>query len=100
MRGWNATVAVVDGGHVHTITARLLACVALPTLLLAACSSSGQDAGGGASESPVPGSSAAATESEGQTEATGQGDGTLTIGTVLPETGSLASLGPPMFAGA
>jgi branched-chain amino acid transport system substrate-binding protein len=98
--GWNATVAVVDGGHVRTITARLLVCVVLPTLLLAACSSSGQDAGGGASESPVPGSSAAATESEGQVEATGQGDGVLTIGTVLPETGSLASLGPPMFAGA
>jgi ABC-type branched-subunit amino acid transport system substrate-binding protein len=28
------------------------------------------------------------------------GDGTLTIGTVLPETGDLAFLGPPMIAGA
>jgi branched-chain amino acid transport system substrate-binding protein len=38
--------------------------------------------------------------SEAAVEATGIGDGTLTIGTVLPETGSLASLGPPEFAGA
>lgn len=29
----------------------------------------------------------------------GGGDGTLTIGTLLPETGSLAFLGPPEFAG-
>ncbi|MEV0820476.1 ABC transporter substrate-binding protein [Nonomuraea rubra] len=28
-----------------------------------------------------------------------QGDGTLSIGTVLPQTGSLAYLGPPMFGG-
>jgi branched-chain amino acid transport system substrate-binding protein len=28
-----------------------------------------------------------------------EGDGTLTIGTLLPETGSLAFLGPPEFAG-
>jgi branched-chain amino acid transport system substrate-binding protein len=30
----------------------------------------------------------------------GEGDGTLTIGTVLPETGNLAFLGPPEFAAA
>ncbi len=30
---------------------------------------------------------------------TGEGDGVLTIGTLLPETGSLAFLGPPEFAG-
>jgi ABC-type branched-subunit amino acid transport system substrate-binding protein len=29
----------------------------------------------------------------------GEGDGVLTIGTLLPETGSLAFLGPPEFAG-
>ena len=28
-----------------------------------------------------------------------QGDGALTIGTLLPQTGSLAFLGPPEFAG-
>ncbi|MFD0477677.1 ABC transporter substrate-binding protein [Nonomuraea thailandensis] len=31
--------------------------------------------------------------------ASAQGDGTLSIGTVLPQTGSLAYLGPPMFGG-
>ena len=32
-------------------------------------------------------------------EGTRAGDGTLTIGTILPQTGSLAFLGPPEFAG-
>jgi ABC-type branched-subunit amino acid transport system substrate-binding protein len=32
-------------------------------------------------------------------EGTRQGDGVLTIGTILPQTGSLAFLGPPEFAG-
>jgi branched-chain amino acid transport system substrate-binding protein len=32
-------------------------------------------------------------------EGTRKGDGTLTIGTILPQTGSLAFLGPPEFAG-
>ena len=32
-------------------------------------------------------------------EATGTGDGTLFVGSILPETGSLAFLGPPEFAG-
>jgi ABC-type branched-subunit amino acid transport system substrate-binding protein len=43
-----------------------------------------------------------ATEAPEATEAAGgsaTGDGTLTIGTLLPETGSLAFLGPPEFAG-
>jgi ABC-type branched-subunit amino acid transport system substrate-binding protein len=44
----------------------------------------------GAAEEPTDG----ATD-----EAAGAGDGTLTIGTLLPETGSLAFLGPPEFAG-
>ncbi|GAA3606545.1 ABC transporter substrate-binding protein [Nonomuraea rosea] len=57
-------------------------------LALAACSSGNTtarpDTAGSASVQP---SSAA------------KGDGTLTIGTVLPQTGSLAYLGPPEFAG-
>lgn len=42
-----------------------------------------------------------AADSPEATEAAGaaEGDGTLTIGTLLPETGSLAFLGPPEFAG-
>ncbi|MBA2529925.1 MAG: ABC transporter substrate-binding protein [Euzebyales bacterium] len=40
-----------------------------------------------------------ATETEAAGGTTGKGDGTLTLGTLLPETGSLAFLGPPEFAG-
>ncbi len=84
-------------------TARLLALLASLALLLAACGGSSEEAGGDetepAAETSEPAeTSEAATEEE--VEATGLGDGTLTIGTVLPETGSLASLGPPEFAGA
>ncbi|MDY7104441.1 MAG: ABC transporter substrate-binding protein [Actinomycetota bacterium] len=40
-------------------------------------------------------------EGEGEdAEGTGAGDGVLTIGSILPETGDLAFLGPPEFAGA
>lgn len=35
----------------------------------------------------------------GETTAAPQGDGTLTIGTLLPQTGDLAFLGPPEFRG-
>ncbi|MEW9548566.1 ABC transporter substrate-binding protein [Nonomuraea sp. NPDC050783] len=51
-------------------------------LVLAACSSGGTTT---AASSAPP--------------AAARGDGTLSIGTVLPQTGSLAYLGPPMYAG-
>lgn len=38
-------------------------------------------------------------EDTGEAAGSGEGDGVLTIGTLLPETGSLAFLGPPEFAG-
>ncbi|MFC5830907.1 ABC transporter substrate-binding protein [Nonomuraea insulae] len=59
-------------------------------LALAACSSGGTTAGSEAtgSASVLPSSAPPA-----------KGDGTLSIGTVLPQTGSLAYLGPPMFGG-
>ncbi|MGI8575744.1 MAG: ABC transporter substrate-binding protein [Egibacteraceae bacterium] len=97
---------------------RRLALFAIAALMLAAC-------GGGAAEDEAAGTTAPtggeptaadtgtematdmSTEmSTGSTEgATGsaaqnEGDGTLTIGTLLPETGSLAFLGPPEIAGA
>jgi len=54
--------------------------------------------------SGAPGGSAAPGGEGGTVEAaptcTGESDGVLHIGTVLPETGSLAFLGPPEFAGA
>ncbi|MGB9375046.1 MAG: ABC transporter substrate-binding protein, partial [Jiangellales bacterium] len=60
-------------------------------LVLTAC---GGDDGDTATETPE------ATEAmTDDAAAAGEGDGTLTVGTLLPETGSLAFLGPPEFAG-
>lgn len=58
-------------------------------LVLSAC-------GGGDEETAEPTEAPEATEEAG---GSATGDGTLTIGTLLPETGSLAFLGPPEFAG-
>jgi len=68
---------------------RALAVAGASALLLAACGSSG---GGDSTTSAAPSESASG--GSGST-----GDGVLTIGTVLPQTGSLAFLGPPEFAG-
>ncbi|MEV0389964.1 ABC transporter substrate-binding protein [Nonomuraea sp. NPDC050643] len=59
-------------------------------LALAACSGGGTTAGPGAPGSASVSPSAASTA---------KGDGALAVGTVLPQTGSLAYLGPPMFTG-
>jgi branched-chain amino acid transport system substrate-binding protein len=62
---------------------RAAAAVAAAALVLSAC---GGDDGG--------------EEPEGQESPTAaEGDGTLTLGTLLPSTGDLAFLGPPEFAG-
>ncbi|TYB54164.1 ABC transporter substrate-binding protein [Nonomuraea sp. PA05] len=62
--------------------------VTAAALALAACSPGGTTAGTAPSGSAQPPSATAP-----------QGDGTLRVGTVLPQTGSLAYLGPPMFGG-
>jgi ABC-type branched-subunit amino acid transport system substrate-binding protein len=67
---------------------RVLAVVAATSLALTAC--------GGGGDTAAPASSSAA-PSSGAPAA--KGDGTLTVGTLLPQTGSLAFLGPPEFAG-
>jgi branched-chain amino acid transport system substrate-binding protein len=67
-----------------TTTIRLAAVAAASALVLAACGSS--DSEGSSDETKAAPSAA-------------KGDGTLTIGTLLPQTGSLAFLGPPEFAG-
>ncbi len=69
---------------------RTLAVLATASLALTACggSDSSDSASSDNSSSSAPSSSAAA-----------KGDGTLTIGTLLPQTGDLAFLGPPEFAG-
>ena len=52
-------------------------------------------------ESEEPSEAGSESESESAAAAGGgEGDGTLTIGTLLPQTGSLAFLGPPEIAGA
>jgi ABC-type branched-subunit amino acid transport system substrate-binding protein len=65
---------------------RVLAAATAAGLAAAACSS------GGTTTAPVATGSASAQPSA-------KGDGTLTLGTVLPQTGSLAYLGPPEYAG-
>jgi branched-chain amino acid transport system substrate-binding protein len=68
---------------------RALAVVAATGLALTAC--------GGGSDTAAPSSPTAASSSAAAPVA--QGDGKLTLGTLLPQTGSLAFLGPPEFAG-
>ncbi|GAA0923937.1 ABC transporter substrate-binding protein [Nonomuraea longicatena] len=73
---------------------RALAVAAAASLALTACGGggdSGTTASAPATDSAAPASSSA--------PAASKGDGTLTLGTLLPQTGSLAFLGPPEFAG-
>ncbi|MEV4546359.1 ABC transporter substrate-binding protein [Nonomuraea wenchangensis] len=72
---------------------RALAVLAATSLTLTACGG-----GGGDTASETSPSSAAPAASSSAPAAT-KGDGTLTIGTLLPQTGNLAFLGPPEFAG-
>ncbi|NRQ35690.1 ABC transporter substrate-binding protein [Nonomuraea sp. NN258] len=67
---------------------RALVAATAACLALAACNSGGTTPGATGSASVQPPQQSAA-----------QGDSTLKIGTVLPQTGSLAYLGPPMFTG-
>jgi branched-chain amino acid transport system substrate-binding protein len=81
-------------------TARLLAVLATLALTLAACGGPSEDEPAASESAPAEASEPASEAGSEAAEATGQGDGVVTVGTVLPETGSLASLGPPEFAGA
>ncbi len=81
-RGWHAVAVLGVAG-----------------LALAACGD-GEDVDD--ADAPVADDTAMAEEpttEETAGAAPAEGDGTLTIGTLLPETGSLAFLGPPEFAG-
>ncbi|MDX3105817.1 ABC transporter substrate-binding protein [Nonomuraea angiospora] len=82
-------VAVTASRMPVSAAARLSVAVMAACLVLVACSGGGTTAAPAGSAS-APLSSAAVAK---------KGDGTLTIGTVLPQTGSLAYLGPPMFTG-
>ena len=76
----------------------LFALVFAFALIAAAC---GSDDDGGSDESSGDSTTttAAADDEGGDSAAQNTGDGTFTVGTLLPETGSLAFLGPPEFAG-
>ncbi|MFC6557810.1 ABC transporter substrate-binding protein, partial [Nonomuraea cavernae] len=68
---------------------RVLAAAAAACLALTACGGGGDTASPATESAAAPSSAAPAAK----------GDGTLTLGTLLPQTGSLAFLGPPEFAG-
>jgi len=72
---------------------RSVAVLGVAGIVLTACggSSGGETTGSAGSDSPSASASSSAP--------TAKGDGTLKIGTLLPQTGSLAFLGPPEFAG-
>jgi ABC-type branched-subunit amino acid transport system substrate-binding protein len=67
---------------------RAAAVLATASLVLTACGGNNNDGSASDDTSSSPSESSAA-----------KGDGTLTIGTLLPQTGDLAFLGPPEFAG-
>ena len=69
---------------------RILAAISAGALVLTAC-------GGGDDEAETTAAAPESSEAAGTPAA--EGDGTLTIGTLLPQTGNLAFLGPPEFAG-
>lgn len=70
--------------------ARLAVVAAATALVLASCGSDDDGGDDNAGESPTSG---------GETSAAPTGDGVLHVGTLLPQTGDLAYLGPPEFAG-
>ncbi|HSS68260.1 MAG TPA: ABC transporter substrate-binding protein [Nocardioidaceae bacterium] len=75
--------------------ARLSIVAAAAALVLSSC-------GGDNNDNSSGGTDTSGTETSSAPESSapaGTGDGTLTIGTLLPQTGDLAFLGPPEFAG-
>ena len=70
--------------------ARLAVVAAATALVLASCGSDDDGGDDNAGESPTSG---------GESSAAPTGDGVLHVGTLLPQTGDLAYLGPPEFAG-
>lgn len=81
-------------------TWRLAALAGAASLVLAGCGGGGDAGGGGASSGEAPPGAAGAPCTPPQAQPTGSpGTAPLKIGSLLPETGSLAFLGPPEFAG-
>ncbi len=92
-------------------TARILATAAAGSIVLAACGGGNETTGSRGSDTPTKDAAASACDSftkappaEAGTKITpptgvSKSDGILTVGSVLPQTGNLAFLGPPEFAG-
>jgi len=87
---------------------RLLALLAVLSLFVAACGGGGDteasesatdEASSSEEDSPSEDESATEEDSPSEEESAAAGDGVLTVGTLLPQTGSLAFLGPPMTSG-
>jgi branched-chain amino acid transport system substrate-binding protein len=76
------------------VAARGLAVLAASALVLTACGGGGDD-----DETPAGGDDEQTSEAAGGTGEAGERDLTLKVGTVLPQTGNLAFLGPPEEAG-
>jgi len=81
----------------RTSTSRIVGAIAVSALVLAACGESEDTTAASDDETTSASEPADGEESSAAPEA--KGDGTLTIGTLLPQTGDLAFLGPPEFAG-
>lgn len=79
--------------------ARLAAAFAAAALALASCASNSGTSNAGGNPSKSGGSSPTNTSMSSSSAPVAKGDGQLTIGTLLPQTGDLAFLGPPEFAG-
>jgi branched-chain amino acid transport system substrate-binding protein len=75
---------------------RSAAVLATAALALTACGNSSSDNASNGSKSS---SSPSPSQTTSSSSAPAQGDGVLTVGTLLPQTGDLAFLGPPEFAG-
>jgi branched-chain amino acid transport system substrate-binding protein len=82
---------------------RTIAAIGAAGLVLTACGSDPPEDDDGAGTDPGAETTEAAEPTEEETEEAAapmnQGNGVLTIGTILPQTGTLAFLGPPEFAG-
>jgi branched-chain amino acid transport system substrate-binding protein len=79
---------------------RALAVLSVASLALTACGS--DDSSGGSKEAASDNTTPAASSSTSAspTSDVPQGDGKLVLGALLPQTGDLAAVGPPEFAGA
>jgi branched-chain amino acid transport system substrate-binding protein len=81
-------------------TWRAVAVLGVAGLALAACAGDDDDAADEDTDAPpAADTSEEPTDEDTAAGGSGEGDGVLTLGTLLPETGSLAFLGPPEFAG-